>query len=114
VCFVLLEACCSADGSDIRKGALAGVDLTPAADALDAPGPLLPSVALRRLEPPADVLQATPDAPPYYLCLSADNRCYIAAPSPPALHMTSSALLSDDTIGWNRRAESYCAIQFYP
>lgn len=51
-----------------------GVDLTPGGDALEAPGPQMPAVALRRLEPPEDVLQAQPDAPRYYLCLSEDNR----------------------------------------
>lgn len=36
----------------------------------DLEGPLLPAVALRRLEPTED---DSPDAPPYFLCLSAAN-----------------------------------------
>ncbi len=50
-----------------------GVDLTPG-DALESPGALLPAVALRRLEPPEDVLAENSEAPTYFLCLAADNR----------------------------------------
>lgn len=72
------------------------MDLKPSADALESPGPLLPAVALRRLEPPADVLQATPDAPPYYLCLSADNRCHTAAHPPASAGMTAMHSVTKD------------------
>jgi hypothetical protein len=82
------------------------VDLKPSADALEAPGPLLPAVALRRLEPPADVLQATPDAPPYYLCLSADNRCHTAAPPPATAEMTSYACSHDHCVQQSAGATS--------
>lgn len=81
------DGCCAAPRDDarhcqifatVRSSPIAdlapvGVDLTPG-DALEMPGVLLPGVALRCLEPPADVLAENPEAPTYYLCLAADNR----------------------------------------
>ena len=98
------------------------MDLTPG-DALECPGALLPAVALRRLEPPADVLEENPEAPAYFLCLSSDNRrgplhpvvtTIFASEAPEAMNPGRCRLLDMSLINLTSAlwATAFCSLTF--